>query len=121
MAVTMQGKLMSMSMNLPDNIRVLFGTFSNQEERRAYVISCQHIEQARRIVRVRAIVERKRNFGAGWVTVEQDIGIAVLRSIVQAQKGARDIPFSDSQELHFSIIIVPGKKWKTKSSPELLR
>ncbi len=65
MTVTMQGKLMSVLMDLPDDVWKLFRGSSNQKERGPHLLFLQHLEQAARILRMRTIVKRQRDLGPG--------------------------------------------------------
>lgn len=100
MTITVYCQLMTVLMDLPDDVWVMLRTVSNQKERRAHLMLFQHIQQARRIPRVRAIVKRQRDLGPGRVAVEQDLGIMALGKIIETRQ-------------HFSIIIALYGKWQT--------
>src|SRR5215208_2525608 len=108
MLITMQCQLMSALMDLLNNVWVLFYTVSNQKERGTYILVCEHIEQARRILSMWTIVKCQRDLRAGRIAVEQDLRITALCKIIETLE-------------HFSIIIARHGKWQIESPPGFIR
>ncbi len=78
MPVAVQGKLMSALVDLLDQIRVALDAFPYQVECGTHLVPLQHLQQARRIPRVRTIVKGQRDPAVWSFPQIEDVRVAAL-------------------------------------------
>lgn len=78
MTIAMDSDFMPASVDSLYEILIAFNIFPDQKECRVNVMLRQHIQHARRIARVRTVIECQGDLVAGWVAAPQDVGVAGL-------------------------------------------
>lgn len=84
--MTVDTETVSLRVDLLHKMAILSNLVTDQEERRADIVLCQHIQYSRRVARMRTVVEGESELAAGRIAAPERIGMAGLHPIVEAKK-----------------------------------
>jgi len=88
MPVAMNAELMSVLVDLPDQLWILLNILADQKESGTGFMLCQHLQDLWCILRVRSIVESQRDLAAGTISLPENGWIAfLLRKIITKKDG----------------------------------